>query len=131
MLMVEFVVGNRYSRADVKEAVGESRESKFGDWVKGAVERNGEFFLFPNVGIPGSTGHSYENYWEGNLLRWQHDKRSEPSWPSVKRLLQPGSVVHVFSRDSQGGQFEYAGKAKAVSVSGARPVQIVWSFGQK
>lgn len=128
--MVEFVVGNKYTRADVKERVGESRHSMFGEWIKGAVERNGEFFLFPNVGVPGTTGHSYPNRWEGNLLRWYHEKRSKRSWPKVKRLLEPERVVHVFWRDATNSPFEYAGKGRAECSSDTSPVEILWAFDQ-
>ena len=50
-------------------------------------------FIFATVGVAGSTDHDYDNRWEGNHLRWYHQKRSHLGWRSVTELLEPGRRI--------------------------------------
>ena len=127
--MLSFDIGSKYSRADVKEMAGLSRDAKGGNWDTGVVEHDGEFLIFANVGTEGRTGHDYDNTWEGEFFRWYHKERSHRGWPSVQRLLVADSIVHLFWRSSNAAPFEYAGFAKAIKVlEDTSPVQILWSF---
>ena len=129
--MLTFEVGQRYARADVKERAGIGRDAKGGPWDTGIVEHDGEFVIFASVGIPGRTGHDYENRWEGELLHWSHQERSETSWPSVQKLLQEHRVVHVFWRASLRENFVYAGRAKLISYQPTSPVEFLWGFSEE
>ncbi len=126
--MLEFRTGSEYSRADVRELAGVGRNAKGGPWDTGIVEHNGEFLIFANVGTEGRTGHDYDNRWEGELLRWYHQMRSHTGWPSVKRLLEDSSTVHVFWRSTNSAPFKYAGRANPFEVRDSSPVEILWSF---
>ena len=126
--MLNFEPGNTYSRADVKELAGLGRNAKGGNWDTGVVEHESEFFIFTNVGTGGRTGHDYGNNWEGDSLRWYHKEGSHLGWPSVKRLLDSESIVHLFWRDSNSAPFRYAGYAKAIEVLDTSPVEVLWSF---
>ena len=126
--MLQFVVGNEYSRGDVKEVAGVARDSVGGPWHTGVLEHDGEFILFVNVGTAGRTGHDYDNRWEGSFLRWCHQGRSHLGWASVRKLLERDRVVHVFWRGSDTDPFVYAGYAAAIEVKDSSPVEILWSF---
>jgi 5-methylcytosine-specific restriction protein A len=126
--MLQFVVGDEYSRDDVKERAGLVRGARGGPWDTGIVKHGDEFIVFANIGIEGRTGHDYPNRWEGDLLFWSHQTRSKLSWPSVKELLEPERVVHVFCRDSNPEKFKYSGRAQAISAHDGPPVNVLWSF---
>src|SRR5437588_4692996 len=98
--MLNFEHNRRYSRSDVKELAGLSREAKGGPWDTGIVEVDREFLIFTNVGTGGRTGHDYGNRWEGDCLRWYHKSDSHLGWPSVEKHLESGRVVHIFWRSS-------------------------------
>ena len=126
--MLIFEPGKKYSRADLKEMAGLPRTAKGGQWDTGIVEHNGEFLIFANVGTEGRTGHDYDNQWEGGTFRWFHKKRSHLGWPSVKKLLAEGAVIHIFWRKSNQFDFEYAGHATPVEYSDTSPVRVLWGF---
>ena len=66
--MMRLDPGAKYSRADVKEISGLSRDAKGGNWDTGIVEHDSEFLIFANVGTEGRTGHDYNNRWEGGAV---------------------------------------------------------------
>ena len=127
--MFSFKPGSKYTRADIKEQAGLSRNAKGGPWDTGIVEHDGEFLIFANVGTEGRTGDNYDNRWVGEFLHWYHQKRSHAGWPSVKKLLEQGKTIHVFWRVSNTTPFEYAGRAKVERLfEDTSPVEILWSF---
>ena len=129
--MLEFQIGERYSRGDVKEVAGIPRDSIGGPWHTGVLEHDRQFLIFTNVGTSGRTGHDYGNQWEGSLLRWYHKRDSHLGWSSVRRLLEPDRAVHVFWRGSNTEPFEYAGYGSAIDVIDVSPVEILWSFSDR
>ena len=128
MSILKFIRGEKYSRADVKEVAGLSRHAKGGPWDTGVAEHNGELLIFANVKTVGRTGHDYPNIWEGNHLRWYHKNGSTLGWPSVKKMLGEGRVVHVFWRNEDRAQFEYAGVGTLIDHKDTSPVEVLWSF---
>lgn len=126
--MLTFHRGSKYSRPDVKQQAGLSRDAKGGNWDTGVVEHDGEFLIFANIGTEGRTGHNYGNRWEGGCLGWYHKGGSHLAWQSVRRMLEGGRAVHVFWRTSNEAPFEYAGTGRAVEVVDTTPVEILWSF---
>lgn len=121
-----FKSGRKYSRSDVSELLGLGK-AKGGFWVSGIRQHEGEFFIFTNVGTPGTIGEDFDNKWEGKLLRWSHKKNSHLDWPSVRNLVDAGRA-HVFWRTSTQELFEYAGYGQIAEVSGSTPVWFLWSF---
>ena len=129
--MLNFNLDRKYHRADIKELAGLPRNGKGGPWDTGVVEHNGEFLIFANVGTEGRTGHDYDNRWEGAFLRWYHKRGSHRRWPSVRRLLDMESIVHLFWRDVNAAPFEYAGKAKAIEVFDTSLVEVLWGIADR
>ena len=128
--MLVFEPGRKYSRADVKQMAGLRRTAKGGPWDTGIVEHDGEFLVFANVGTEGRTGHDYDNRWEGETFRWSHKNRSHLGWRSVKRLLARETVIHLFWRNSNQTDFEYAGQARPVEYFDTSPVTVLWGFAE-
>ncbi|MDE2652402.1 MAG: DUF3427 domain-containing protein [Gemmatimonadota bacterium] len=126
--MTRFVVGKKYTRPEIQRMVVRSAAGTGGNWYTGVPKYRGEFFIFANVGVAGSTDHDYDNRWEGSRLRWYHQGRSHLGWPSVKELLEPGKRIHVFWRAAKRSPFEYAGEATAIETKDTTPVEILWSF---
>ena len=126
--MLTFERGAKYKRPDVKERAGLPRDAKGGNWDTGVVEHENEFIIFTNIGAQGRTGHNYGNTWEGDCLRWYHKGGSHLGWPSVQKLLEPKSRIHVFWRSSNVALFVYAGTARGVEVADTSPVEFLWSF---
>ena len=126
--MPRFVCRRTYSRAEITDVVGPSPAAKGGKWDTGILEHEGEFFIFANIGAPGRTGHDYSNCWEGSRLRWCHRNSSHLGWPSVQRLLRPGTNIYVLWREANRMPFEYHGKATPWTIENTTPVEILWSF---
>ncbi len=126
--MARFVPGRKYSRAEVQQAVISSPATMGGKWNTGIVEHDGDFFIFANLGVPGRTGHDYDNGWEEDRLRWYHHSESHIEWPQIRRLLDPERRIHVFWRRAKRGLFKYAGEGIPMTVSDTTPVEILWSF---
>ncbi len=122
-----FKIGQEYSREDVREELGLVRTFGGGIWSTGVVSHDGGFFIFAGVGVPGRTGHDYDNGWVGEHFRWYHKTRSRLDWPSVQELLRPGSSIHLFSRSTNLGPFEYHGYAIPVEViEDSSPVEVIF-----
>lgn len=110
------------------ERAGLSRSTKGGHWFTGVVEHDSQFLIFASVGTPGRTGHNYDNRWEGDYLHWSHRNGSRAHWPCVKRLLGPGTVIHLFSRTVNTAPFKYHGYAVPFNVEeDITPVRIVFA----
>jgi 5-methylcytosine-specific restriction protein A len=129
--MLTFARDRKYSRPDIKQMAGLSREAKGGNWDTGVVEHGGEFLIFSNIGTGGRTGHNYGNRWEGSNLRWYHKGGSTLAWKTVQKLLTRSKVVHVFCRISNEAPFDYAGHARPLEIFDTSPVEILWSFGDE
>ncbi|MDE0613143.1 MAG: HNH endonuclease [bacterium] len=125
--MLQFELGQTYTRADIKVLAGLSADAKGGNWDTGVVRHDDEFIIFPNVGVEGTTGHDYNNRWKGRLLHWYHKNGSTLNWPSVRALLDADAIVHLFWRVDNRAPFTYAGPAKAVDVADRSPVEVLWS----
>jgi 5-methylcytosine-specific restriction protein A len=121
-----FSVGGTYSRDDVQRILG-LEPADGGPWYTGYHEYNGEFYLFPNIGVAGSTGHDYANRWLDGELHWSAKGNARAGQPLVERLLAPGARVHLFTRDQQRDPFTYQGLVVAGTVDRQSiPIRVVW-----
>src|ERR1019366_6775977 len=99
-----------YTRNEIADAINlpSSRRSG-GDWMTGYSHYNGEFFIFCNVGVAGTTGDDYDNHWEDSELHWFGKWRSHLGQSRFSQLLSEGATVHVFHRKDNHAPFNYAG----------------------
>jgi 5-methylcytosine-specific restriction enzyme A len=126
--MYQFQPGRKYSREDVKGALGVA-QPRGGNWDTGYAEHDGVFFLFANVGVPGRTGHDYENRWvSDDVLEWYAKGPTLPEQPQVQRLLAEDATVHLFWRDDSDAPFIYAGQCSVIDSANEKPVRVWWKI---
>lgn len=123
-----FEIGAAYKREEVIRLVGVLPVPKGGAWYTGAVSHEGATFIFCNVGVPGRTGHDYENYFDGADLCWSGKTGSHRTHPSIAQITRPNAEVHVFFRAKSNSPFTYAGRGVAISVDDQTPVRIRWAL---
>lgn len=125
-----YTVGSTYTRKDVYDILSLPEAQRGGDWLNGYHRHGSEYYIFCNVGVPGRTGHDYENYWEGETLVWHGKNGSHFGQESIKNIISDSYLVRIFYRESDRAPFTYAGIGKAIPYeSTARPVRVDWVFG--
>ncbi|MGE4371250.1 MAG: HNH endonuclease, partial [Burkholderiaceae bacterium] len=99
-----------------------------GNWNTGYTRYDDTWFIFCNIGTAGTTGHNYDNHFDGDDLVWFAKNESHVGQPSIQSLLADDSNVLVFYREHNKDAFTFAGKARAVGHTETVPVQIRWRF---
>ena len=120
-----FILDRFYTRAQIRAAVG--NPGRGGAWDTGYLEYGSEFFVFATVGVPGRTGHDYDNFWSGERLHWEAKGPSKLADPQIRKLISGRYPVHLFVRDNDLGAFRYKGLGKASEATSTTPVKVVWS----
>lgn len=69
-MLYHFQVGKQYTRRDICKIIGVPEDTKGGNWDTGYNQYNEDWFIFCNIGIPGRTGHNYNNLLIGDNLVW-------------------------------------------------------------
>jgi len=128
--MSSFETSKKYTRRDVYEIVGVPAERRRGNWETGYTSFQNEVFIFATVGVPGRSGHDYDNAWDGVRLRWRGKTGSRLHHPSIAMMTEPARRVHVFTRTDNRAAFSYEGLGHVVSTEDTEPVTIVWAFDQ-
>lgn len=121
-------VGGRYSRQHVQDLLGVPQGKRGGDWLTGYTSWAGEFYIFTSVGVPGRTGHDYQNRWDGDVLHWESKTKAKRSHPQIQRLLDPITSVHIFTRAEDRAPFNYEGRGIALKWEGDQPVTVWWKL---
>ena len=128
-VLPKFRINAKYGRNDVKRILGITTVR--GTYERGYWEHEGEMFIFANIGIPGGTGHDYDNQWGGDdILRWEGDTISGIKSPRIQMLIDPKVAVHIFTREVHRGLFTYEGLGTAKNIKDTKPVQMEWHFGE-
>jgi len=125
-----FQVGRAYTKNDIYLVCKVPEHKQKGNWNTGYTSYNGDWFIFCNVGVPGRTGHDYENSFIGDDLHWQGKTGSSLSHDSIRSLLKPEGNIYLFYRVEDRDPFTFAGKARAKSFVNTVPVEIVWAFDE-
>lgn len=125
-----YTVGATYTRNDIYETLNLPQEQRGGDWLNGYHRHGSDYYIFCSVGVPGRTGHDYENYWEGEKLVWHGKNRSHFDQQAIRNLVSGDYQVRIFYRESDRAPFTYAGIGSPVPHDAVnRPVRIDWIFG--
>lgn len=128
-VLPKFRINAKYGRNDVKRILGITTVR--GTYERGYWEHEGEMFIFANIGIPGGTGHDYDNQWGGDdILRWEGDTISGIKSHRIQMLIDPKVTVHIFTREVHRGPFTYEGLGTAKNIKDTKPVQMEWHFGE-
>lgn len=125
-MIYHFMIGRKYRRKDIYRIIGIPENTKGGSWDTGYNKYKDDWFLFCNIGIPGRTGHDYENEFIGDDLKWFGKTGSKLAQPSIQSMLKPKGQIYIFTRTDQTGPFTYAGAGVAIRAENTTPVQIIW-----
>ncbi len=128
MSKILFKIGKQYSRNDIYDILKVPKEKKRGNWETGYNRYNKDWFIFSNIGVPGRTGHDYENHWSGDEFVWCGKVGSKISHTSIQSMLVPKGDIYLFTRDSNQSPFTFEGKVRVKSHKDSVPVTIVWEL---
>ena len=123
-----FEVGVQYSRNDIYNILQVPEEIRRGNWETGYNKYNEDWFIFSNIGVPGRTGHDYDNYWLGDEFVWHGKTGSKISHDSIQSMLNPNGNIYLFTRDSNRSPFTFEGNVRVKSYKDTVPVTIVWEL---
>jgi 5-methylcytosine-specific restriction protein A len=118
-LVSNLIVGESYTRESIWIVSGVSGDPQIGgDWYTGYAERNGNLFVFINIGVPGKTNHNYPNTYESETGRlvWYGKNSAHSAQPTFKRLFNGEIRLQAFVRwNNKDPKFVYLGHFKVVS----------------
>lgn len=124
-----FHKGQEYSRKDIYNILDVPEFKQQGNWNTGYTQYKNQYFIFANIGIAGRTGQNHNNCFQGEYLEWNAKSFSHIEQPTIKKMTDDGTIVHIFTRtDSNNPLFIYQGIGKALKVENTTPVKVLWEF---
>ena len=109
-----FKKGCFYSRDDLWEKYHpkQGNRPKGGNWDTGYVREDNDLLIFMNIGVPGRTGHDFENTYneKDESITWFGKPDTHSNQPIFKKLLNGELTPHFFARwDNDNPNFKYLG----------------------
>lgn len=127
-----YTVGLTYTRNDIYQILDIPEADRGGDWLTGYHRHCNDYYVFCNLGVPGRTGHDYNNHWEGEKLIWYGKSQSHFGQQVIQNLISGNYRVFVFYRNKDRDPFKFAGIGHPIPHSGIeRPARIDWAFGSE
>jgi len=124
-MKLEFKKGSKYSRNDVGWiCYPEKGPPPRGNWETGHVRFEDNLLIFMNIGVPGTTGHDFANYYDhsNKTIVWYGKPKSHSGQPTFKKLLDGSLTPHFFARwDNKDKMFTHLGVGKIVSFKDGHP----------
>tara|TARA_B100000579_G_scaffold92632_1_gene73224 strand:- start:357 stop:1244 length:888 start_codon:yes stop_codon:yes gene_type:complete len=110
---LDFKRGSLYTRESIGEICypGVGRPSG-GNWDTGYVRVEDNLIIFMNIGVPGRTGHDFDNKFDEqtNTITWYGKNKSHSGQPLFKKLIEGSLTPHFFARWNQNNpRFTYLG----------------------
>lgn len=127
-MLYYFQIGQSYTRRDVYKVIGIPEDTKGGNWDTGYNRYKSDWFIFCNIGVPGRTGHNYNNTLLGDVLIWYGKTRARLLHPSIQAMIDHSNHVYIFAREDNNRPFIYLGIGKVKSIEDIIPVKITWQF---
>ncbi|MDC0664374.1 DUF3427 domain-containing protein [Marinobacter sp. SS21] len=125
-----YSIGSTYTRKDIYEILDIPTDQRGGDWLNGYHRHGTDYYIFCNVGVPGRTGHDYDNHWDGEKLIWYGKAKSHFGQGATQNLISGEYRVFIFYREQDRAPFTYAGVGSPIPHTGTeRPARIDWIFG--
>ncbi|SVD75668.1 uncharacterized protein METZ01_LOCUS428522, partial [marine metagenome] len=101
---LEFKRGSLYTRKNIGEICfpGKGRPAG-GPWDTGYVSVENNLIIFMNIGIPGKTGHDFDNNFdeETNTITWYGKPNTHSKQPTFQKLLNGEITPYFFARWNQ------------------------------
>lgn len=114
-----FKKGSLYSRQDVGWVLlPETGRPAGGDWDTGYVKVEEKLIIFMNIGVPGTTNHDFDNYYDENnkTIVWYGKPRSHSQQPTFQKLFNGELTPYFFARwDNKNPAFTFLGIGKIIS----------------
>ena len=115
---LSFKRGFEYTRKSIGEICypGVGRPAG-GNWDTGYTSFENNLIIFMNIGIPGKTGHDFDNYFDeqNNTITWFGKPNAHSKQPTFKKLLNKEIIPHFFARyNSKKPEFIYLGVGSIV-----------------
>ena len=121
-----FKKGSLYSRQDVGWILlPETGRPAGGDWDTGYVKVDEKLIIFMNIGVPGTTNHDFDNYYDENnkTIVWYGKPRSHSQQPTFQKLFNGELTPYFFARWDVKNPFTFLGIGKIISFKDGIPVK--------
>ena len=113
-----FKKGSLYTREQIARMVRPENPPRGGDWTTGYARIDSNLYVFMNIGVPGRTGHNFENHYDAKsrTLIWFSKPGKKSSNPLFQKLLSGQLTPYFFARwDSKNTQFTFLGTGSVVN----------------
>lgn len=106
-----FKRGSQYTRSEIANLVRADDPPNGGDWTTGYARIENNLYVFMNMGVPGRTGHDFENYYDEktNTLIWFSKPNRHSTNPLFQKLLSGELTPYFFARWNQNPPFTFLG----------------------
>ncbi len=118
MAKLNFKRGFEYTRRSIGEICFPGVGSPSGgNWYTGYVRVEDNLIIFMNIGVPGSSGHDYENHFdeENNVITWFGKPKTHSKQLLFKKALSGEITLHFFARWDSKNPFIYLGVGLVVN----------------
>ena len=109
---LDFKRGSLYTRESIGEICypGVGRPSG-GNWDTGYVRVEDNLIIFMNIGVPGRTGHDFDNKFDEqtNTITWYGKPDTHSQQGTFQKLLNKELTPHFFARWNNTNPFVYLG----------------------
>ena len=107
-----FKRGAGYTREQIARIARPENPPRGGDWATGYSRIGNDLYVFMNIGVPGRTGHDFENFYddESQTLIWFSKPNKHSSNPMFQKILRGELSIYFFGRWSQRSPFTFLGQ---------------------
>ena len=120
-----FKKGSKYTRNSIWELYhpGENRP-KGGIWDTGYARQDDDLLIFMNIGIPGATGHDFDNQYDNDTgtIIWFGKPNTHSSQPTFQKLISGELKPHFFARWDK-KDFTYLGVGNIIKYEDGYPTK--------
>lgn len=115
---MKFKIGSYYTRDEIWKEYhpNEGERPSGGNWVGGYVTEGDDLIAFLNIGVPGTTGHDFDNYYdeEQKQIIWFGKPGTHSSQPLMSKIINKELSLHFFGRWDNRAPFKYLGLGQMV-----------------
>jgi hypothetical protein len=111
-----FKRGSQYTRSEIANLVRPDNPPNGGDWTTGYARIENNLYVFMNMGVPGRTGHDFENYYDEktNTLIWFSKPGKHSTNPLFQKLFSGELTPYFFARWNQNPPFTFLGTGSII-----------------
>jgi len=101
----------KYTRDQIAKIIRPEDPPRGGDWTTGYARIDSNLFVFMNIGLPGRTGHDFENHYDEkeNKILWFSKPNKHSSNPLFQKILSGELTIYFFARWDNNPPFTFLG----------------------